>query len=215
MRAIDILTIGIVPLIRKIRQSINLNNAFKKLNGANPLDTLFDNDTSKRQIFESLIEEEKANHENLSSLGKIKHFFSNEEKPSTAFLRQYHNEKTKKFDDALITGFIENNGYNNAPIKENASKAKSAYKLLKTSVSREKYDTIKIKEFNEKFKAKLKNQQTYKFSKGHSSDHTNEKDIKPKQEVINFHLITSFFKILKNTQKTSSTTFQINPAKPR
>jgi hypothetical protein len=209
MRAIDILTVGIVPLIRKIKRNITFNRAFKKLNGGNPVDALFENDTAKRQAFESLIAEETTNYKNLSFSEKIKNLFWNEEKPSTAFLRQYHNEKAKKFDDALIKGFIECNGYNNAPIKENASKAKSAYKILKTSVSREKYDSIKTKDFNEKFKAKLKNQQ------GQLSDHENEKDIKPKQETINVHLATSFFKRLKNARQTSTTTFQINPIKSR
>ena len=139
-----LVTIGAIACAKKISQRIKLNKAIENLNGQNPYDVLFEKDnfydTIDKQHFHEVVEKEAWERHQLGFFGKIKSLFSLEKSESSRTLKEMYKEKKagikrKVFDgtDAKSSEILK---------QECLSRAKTAYKILKSPVGREKSEVL-------------------------------------------------------------------------
>lgn len=149
-----VLTLGISAIVKLIQKEYKLRNAINDLGGENPLDVLFQNDNLydkvDRDHLNKLIEKETLAERQAGLWGKIKNLFSSEKKESARFVKEIYRDKKQivKMEEAE-----QNVGQLEQSInKEYLSRAKSAYRILKTQASRARFQKTIEKTAKEKSK---------------------------------------------------------------
>jgi hypothetical protein len=142
-----LVTIGAIACAKKISQSIKLNKAIENLNGQNPYDILFEKDnfydTVDKQHFHEVVEKEAWERHQLGFFGKIKNLFSREKSESSRTLKDMYKEKKAVIKSRVFDGTDEQSAQTLK--QECLSRAKTAYKILKSPVGREKNEVLQQK----------------------------------------------------------------------
>lgn len=135
-----ILTLGISAIVKLIHKEYKLNKAIKDMNGEDPYKALYESDSGvevERDHLKEVIAREEQSRRERGIIGRIKDILSSDQKESTKLLKEIYSDKKQAIKSDI------NNPETNSLVKvvnqESLSKAKSAYRILKSQRGREQY----------------------------------------------------------------------------
>ncbi|MDX2165075.1 MAG: hypothetical protein SFW07_06645 [Gammaproteobacteria bacterium] len=134
-----VLTLGISAIVKLIQKEYKLNKAIKEMNGEDPYNALYESDNLyacvERDHLKDVIERENVARHEHGFLGRVKDFFSNEKKESSKLLKEIYSVKTQVIKQDATDPEI--NSLEKDINQQSLSKAKSAYRILKSQRGRE------------------------------------------------------------------------------